>query len=403
MDNLKLKQLKDQLIKQTKSNMERMGDTLREYHGTDDGQYFKELEGDVSGKASLPVDHIFVWTPSFFTGMACLAYEATEDSAYLKWLNQFYDVYHKKVFDTPMDTMHDLGFMYSPYSVALYKLTGDLNMRRISLKAADELARRFYPKGNYIRAWGRVDEKIPAYVDEELAGNHFFTESKGLAIVDCMMNIPLLYWAAEETGIPYYANIANAHADMTLKHFIREDDSVVHAFRFDEGTGEPAGITNYCGYSDDSYWARGTTWAIYGFITAYQHTKDERYLEVSIRLAKAYLKELDETMVPVWDFRLPEDKTDNAGRNAELNTDTSAAAVSACAFIELAKYDDETDWLLHADHIIESLMSEKYMNYDIECPGLLRGSNGVDQYWICGDYYFMEAVMKRLGETVGYW
>lgn len=395
MTHDKLLELQSFMIKQNEANMSKMGDHLREFHGCEDGQFFSELEGDMTKKASLPPDHIFVWTPSFFTGMACLSYEKTNDLNILKWLNQFHDVYHRKVFVTPMDTMHDLGFLYVPYAIAMYKLTNDQNMKRLGLKAADELARRYYPKGNYIRAWGRVDEVIPEYVDEELAKDHFFTESKGLAIVDCMMNLPLLYWASEATGIPYYSNIANAHADMTMKYFVREDDSVAHAYRFEEETGEPIGITNFCGYSDDSYWARGATWAIYGYVIAYNHTDNREYLELSVRLAKKYISELDESLIPVWDFRLPKDKS--------LNRDTSAAAISACAFIELAKHDNSVDWISYADRILESLSDKTYIDDDISVSGVLRGSNGCNHYWVCGDYYFMEAIFKRLKSTIGYW
>lgn len=395
MDNQRLLELYQLCINKTNTNIKKMGNNLREFSGREDGEYFKELEEGSDLKSSLTMNHLFVWTPSFYTGMACLAYEETKDENYLKWLNQFYNVYADKVFRTPMDTMHDLGFLYTPYAVALYKLTGDINMKKVGIKAAEELAKRYYPKGNYIRAWGRVDGKIPEYVDAELSKDHFFTESKGLAIVDCMMNLPLLYWASEATGSPYFSNIANAHADMTMDRFIREDNTVAHAFRFDEATGEPIGITNYCGYSDDSYWARGASWAIYGFVTVYSHTKDPKYLETSIRLANRYLEEVEEEVIPVWDFRLPESE--------EQRLDTSAASVCACAFIELAKYDKDPKWLKWADKIIEELATDRCLNTDIELPGIIKASNGRSVYWICGDYYFMEAISKRLGKTIGYW
>ncbi|GMQ59378.1 glycoside hydrolase family 88 protein [Vallitalea sediminicola] len=392
MTQEKLIQLKKLCIDKTTNNMDVIKNNLREYSASEDGNYFKEMS---LNNKSLDLSHIFVWTPSFYTGMASLAYQVTNSPEYLKWLNSFYDEYHDKVFNTPMDTMHDLGFLYTPYSVALYKLTGDVNHKKVAIKAAEELAKRFMVKGNYIRAWGRVDDKIPEYVSEELSKNHFFTESKGLSIIDSMMNIPLLYWATEVTGNMYFANIANAHADMTLKYFIRDDYSVYHAFRFDEKTGEPIGGTNYCGYSDESYWARGATWAIYGFVIAYGYTHDKKYLEVSKKLAYKYIENIKETIVPVWDFRLPEGE--------KQAKDTSAAAVAACAFIELAKYDDNKELLDWADKIIDKLSDEEYMNQDTDCSGILKQSNGRELYWICGDYYFMEAVCKRLNNVEMFW
>ncbi len=394
MNEEKLLEIQSFLQQQIKANIKCMGNQLREWGGTTDGMYFPQTDQEKKEDKGLPVEHIFVWTPSFFTGMAALSFEIDQDLEILQWLNQFYEAYYRKVFHTPMDTMHDLGFLYTPYAVALHKLTGDVNMRKIGLKAADELAKRYYPKGNYIRAWGRTDEAIPAYVNEALAKDHFFTESKGLAIIDCMMNLPLLYWAAEETGLPYYRNIANAHADMTQKYFIRDDDSVVHAFRFNEATGEPIGVTNYCGYNDDSYWARGASWAIYGFVTAYQYTKNPEYLQTSCRLAKKYIDELGESMVPQWDFRLPEGETPKR--------DTSAATVTACAFIELGHETKDSYWTIMADKILEEL-TEKYVNRELNVPGVLGNSNGREHYWICGDYFYMEAIMKRLGTTKAYW
>lgn len=396
MDKKRLEKLNELCIKKIEKNMSIMEENLREYTAKEDGYYFSELEIDNPENPSRDISHLFVWTPSFFTGMACLAYENTKDPSFVKWLNQFYDGYHNKVFNTPMNTMHDLGFLYSLYSVALYKLTGDVNHKKVGIKAAEELAKRFFPKGNYIRAWGRLDEKVPDYVSEELAKDHFFTESKGLAIIDCMMNIPLLYWATEVTGNPYFRNIANAHADMTMERFIREDNTVFHAYRFDEATGNPIGGTNYCGYSDDSYWSRGAAWAIYGYIIAYGYTQDETYLETSKKLAHKYIDAIQETIVPVWDFSLPE--------GAPREEDTSAAAIAACAFIEIAKHDPaEKELIKWADKTIEALAGDKYLNKDIECPGILRHSSGTKGYWICSDYFFMELINKRLHDIDIYW
>ncbi|MBQ4515837.1 MAG: hypothetical protein II978_03500, partial [Clostridia bacterium] len=124
------------------------------------------------------------WMASFITGFAPLYYRTEKDNNYLIWANQFADEYKEKVFDHPLDTMHDLGFLYQPYSVAMYQLTGDINHKISAIKAADELLKRFNIAGRYIDAWRRMDDD----------------ESTGRAIVDSMMNIPLLFWAWKETG-----------------------------------------------------------------------------------------------------------------------------------------------------------------------------------------------------------
>jgi unsaturated chondroitin disaccharide hydrolase len=147
--------------------------------------------------------------------------------------------------------MHDLGFLYSLYSVALFKLTGEPAHRQTALRAATVLAGRFETRGQYLRAWGRMEEQATDYA--------------GLAIIDSMMNLPLLFWAADQSGDSRYRDLATQHADTTLRHFVRADGSVFHAYRFDPRTGQALGPANYCGYAVDSHWARGAAWAIYGF------------------------------------------------------------------------------------------------------------------------------------------
>jgi unsaturated chondroitin disaccharide hydrolase len=253
------------------------------------------------------------WTSSFFTGMSLIAYETTKDPHFLKEVNRMSPVYHDKLHRHGMDTMHDLGFLYSLYSIALWRITGSVEQRALGLKAAEELAKRFVPSGEYLRAWGRMDDQTSDYA--------------GLAIVDCMMNLPLLFWATEVTGNPFFREIAIKHANTTAKLFVRKDDSVCHAFRFDLATGAPVEEANYCGAAVGSHWARGTTWAIYGFALAYRYTKIPLYLEISQRLANKFLSLLDEEIVPIWDFRRrPSD------RDAR---DASAAAIAACGLYEL--------------------------------------------------------------------
>ena len=153
----------EKLIKKIENNVKIIGADLKEIHAADDGDYAKKLAD------ATPIGHIFTWMQSFATGMALWVYEDTKNEELLKWAEQFKDAYRSKVFDTPMETMHDVGFLYSPYAVMLYNITGDEKYKEIGVKAADVLAMRYDPKGGYIRAWGRMDYKTPDYVDEELA------------------------------------------------------------------------------------------------------------------------------------------------------------------------------------------------------------------------------------------
>lgn len=372
----------DAAIAKADCNISKIGTDLREFPGSREGLYFA-----CEKSRCLKLSHIFNWTQSFFLGMGYWAYRITEDKKIAEWLYNFYDEYYSKVFDTPMETMHDLGFLYSPYAVALYKLNGDERMKTIGVRAADELAKRFIPNGKYIRAWGRMDDVIPDYVDKKLAGNHFFTESKGLAIIDCMMNLPLLFWASEVTGHPYYKNIAVAHADTTLEYFVRDDYSVCHAYRFSEATGEPLGVANYCGYSEESHWARGTAWAIYGFALAYSYTNNEKYLSAARNLAKKFISLCGDDGIPMWDFKLPESTINNC--------DTSAAVITICGINELLRYVHDDKLSEYAESIL-SILAEKYTDFSADVPGLLKLQNGNMTYSVYGDYFFMEALAMKL-------
>lgn len=322
------------------------------------------------------------WTSSFFTGMALLAWIETEDEFFLQQVRRLAPLYRAKVFERHADTMHDLGFLYYLYSVALFGLTGDPAQREIGLRAAEVLAGRFVPEGGYIRAWGRMDEQN--------------TEYAGLAIIDCMMNLPLLYWASETSGDAKYGDLANHHADTTLRCFVRPDGSVFHSYRFDVASGQPLRADNYCGRTVDSQWARGTAWAIYGFALAHKYTQHPRYREASQRVARKFIAELGEDAVPAWDFQLP------AGEPRVV--DSSAAAIAVCGVQELLRQDAADEELAAAkDRMLNGLCTPQYLDANESVPGILRMGQGGDGagkarsfYTSWGDYYLMEALSQEL-------
>lgn len=328
------------------------------------------------------------WTTSFFTGMAVIAFKQTGDRCFLEETTRLEPFYESKVGEHSADTMHDIGFLYSLYSIALYKVTGEAKHRELALKAAEVLADRFIPEGNYIRAWGRMDDHSSDYA--------------GLAIIDCMMNLPLLYWASEETGDPRFKDIALRHSDTTLANFIRDDDSVYHSFRFDR-SGAPTGGDNYCGRAVESHWARGATWAIYGFAMGYRYTGDERYLDASLRLARKFISLLDEEIVPIWDFRLDAE--------APFIRDSSAAAIAVCAFQELEALNAADETISAAKvALLERLCSPDYLDTDPGIKGVLKQGevgDGVGKaktaYTSWGDYYFMEALARESGMAINWW
>ena len=166
-----------------------------------------------------------------------------------------------------------------------------------------------------------------------------------MAIIDCLMNLPLLYWAGNETGNPKFREIAVRHADMCLKCFVRPDSSTNNLYRFDPQTWQPLGDPN------KTYWARGATWAIYGFALSYGHTRQERYLEAAVRLAKKFIASLDAEMIPWNDFH-------EAPHPARVR-DASAGAIAVCGFQELAKHHAADAEILQAKTaILDRLCSE---------------------------------------------
>lgn len=366
------------LITKIENNMEKIGSDLREFNGTIDGNYLANRE------KAIKIGHIFNWTQSFFVGMALWSYLDTKNEKFLDWAELFKEEYMNKVTKTPFETMHDVGFLYSPYAVMLYNITQKEEYKNMAIKAADVLAMRYEPKGGYIRAWGRMDYQTPEYVDSELAKDHFFTESKGLAIIDCMMNLPLLFWASEVTGHPYYSRIAQMHADTTIKYFIRDDYSVCHAFRFSEETGQPLGEANYCGFSNGSHWARGTAWAIYGFAIAYNYTKKTEYLDVAMAVLDKFMAECGDN-IPLWDFRLPDSE--------EKTIDTSAAAVVICGILEMEKHKTNNKLKKYKEVLRENL--KMYIDYNEDVMGVLKEQNGQHIYASYGDYYLIESMVKE--------
>jgi len=369
----------DVCIFKTRNNITRLADEPKSAAWAVDGNYFNFKENFYE---------IGNWTSSFFTGMALLAWRETEDEYFFQQVLRLAACYREKVFTRSLDTHHDLGFLYSLYSAALYKLTGGKEHREVGLRAAEVLAQRFNKKGKFIRAWGHMNT----------------TEQDNMAIIDCLMNLPLLYWASNETGDQRFRDIALMHADTTLKNFVRADDSVYHAYRFDLKMGNPLGGDTYGGWAVESHWARGTAWAIYGFALSYGYTRDRKYLDAALRVAKKFIASLDDEIVPLWDFKLPPS-------GQKFIRDASAGAVAVCGLQELLKYQpDDAQFAGTIQRLLTRLSSETYLNSDSACPGVLRNcqigdSNGGGQnaYTSWGDYYLMEALSRQLGLGDSWW
>jgi unsaturated chondroitin disaccharide hydrolase len=327
------------------------------------------------------------WTAGFWPGLLWLTYQYSGESQ-LKDVAMECEALLAVNFRTYHGLDHDIGFIYSLSSVAQFKLTGDEGARTNALHAANLLAGRFNLRGRYIRAWQNWGEKNNA----------------DSAIIDCLMNLPILYWASEQLNDPRYKHIAIAHADTALKHFVREDSSVYHIVKFDPETGERTGAIGGQGFAEHSAWARGASWAVYGFALSFRYTGDRKYLEAAKNVAHFFIANLPEDHVPYWDFRLP--------TKEGMPRDTSAGACAASGMLEIAKLVPAAERELYqsaGERIVKSLY-EHYSSWAVDEEGILlhgtvnypAGKN-VDVPIIYGDYFFVEALLKLQGEEQSFW
>ncbi|WP_379138612.1 glycoside hydrolase family 88 protein [Paenibacillus sp. sgz500958] len=329
------------------------------------------------------------WTAGFWPGMLWQLYAGSGEID-LRNLAEACEEKLDAVLDGYERLDHDLGFMWLLTSVASYKLTGNAESRTRALKAANYLMARFNLKGRYIRAWNPWSE-----VDD----------NSGVAIIDCCMNMSLLFWASAETGDPRYRHVAEAHMDTVIKHFVRPDGSVYHIVNFDPHTGEVVEFWGGQGYAPESAWSRGAAWAIYGLALAYHHTGKQEYLHASQKVSHFFLTNLPVDCVPQWDFRAP----------AEIGDlrDSSAASCAASGMLLLSTLVGEAEaaeYRQGAERIMQSL----YRNYGTwdqpDEEGLLLhgtsnypGGQNIDVPLIYGDFFYVEALARLKGQGPFYW
>ena len=329
------------------------------------------------------------WTSSFWTGMLWLAYEITGETQYRQAAEYQLDSYKERLDKRIRTDTHDLGFLYTLSCVAAYKLTGNEAAGETALKAADMLMERYYEKAGIIQAWGNLNDP----------------EQRGRMIIDCCMNLPLLYWSAA-SGKPEYGKAAISHANMAVEYIVREDASSYHTYYMDVETGKPLYGKTAQGYSDNSCWSRGQAWGIYGFALSYMYTHQTELLEAAARMADYFLNRLPSDAICYWDLAFTE---------GDEKRDSSAAAILACGLLELAKALPLTDKRKaiyeNAASLIVKQLSLNYTSKDCEdSNGLLLhavyskpAGEGVDECNIWGDYFYFEALVRLVKDWKPYW
>ena len=334
------------------------------------------------------------WTNGFWTGEVWLAYEYCRDQRLKETADQHVDSFLDRINRKINVDHHDMGFLYSPSCVAAYKLTGNERAREAAMKAADQLLTRYQPVGEFIQAWG-------SYGNPE----------QYRLIIDCLLNLPLLYWATENTGDAKYREIADKHGKTTIKNVIRPDYSTWHTFFFDIKTGKPDHEATCQGYRDGSAWARGQAWGIYGLALSYRYTRDSSLITLFRKVTEYYLEHLPSDLVPYWDLEF----TDGSGEPR----DSSSASIAVCGMLEMAKYLEEQEKKQYTS-LAKKIMKSLYDSYAVKDAKTSNGlvfhstySNkspyntcehkGVDECNSWGDYFYMEALTRLHKDWELYW
>ena len=323
------------------------------------------------------------WCAGFWPGILWYDYEYTNDPAIRQEAEKFTASLEYLTYEPAYD--HDLGFlMFCSYGNG-YRLTRNESYRQAILRSAEALSALFNPKVGTMLSWPR---------NVAMFGGHN-------TIMDNMINLEMLFWAAKNGGDKKLYDMAVSHADTTMKYHFRPDYTSYHVAVYDTLTGEFVKGVTHQGYDDNSMWARGQAWAIYGYTVVYRETKEPRFLDFVQKVADVYLEHLPDDYVPYWDFNDP--AIPYAPRDA------SAACVVASALLELSGYvspEKGQEYKKAAVCMLESLSSDKYRSGKSK-PAFLLHSTGnypshseIDAAIIYADYYYIEALM-RLREDTG--
>lgn len=326
------------------------------------------------------------WCAGFWPGVLWYDYEYTKDKQVLEEAENFTHslkfLSHIPAYD------HDLGFLvFCSYGNG-YRLTKNPAYKQVILDTADTLATLFNPIVGTILSWPREVEP------RNWPHN---------TIMDNMINLEMLFWAAKNGGNPYLYDIAVSHADKTMKSQFRPDYTSYHVAVYDTITGNLIKGVTHQGYADSTMWARGQAWAIYGYTMVYRETHDVRFLDFARKVSDVYLSRLPEDMIPYWDFNAPE-------LSSGEPKDASASAITASALLELSTYINDSDsaffYRNKAVEMLQILSSPAYQARNKKDAFLLHSVGHMNKGWEVdasisyADYYYLEALvrLKRLKE-----
>lgn len=326
------------------------------------------------------INDSYDWTEGFWPGTCWMLYEISDDK---KWkeaaeASQNLFKHHKD-----LTTDHDLGFIFNNSYGKAYKITGEEQYKHVLIDAANALITRFNDTVGCLQSWD---------VEDDWQSKRGWTFP---VIIDNLMNLEMLFEVSNLTGDSTYKEIAITHANTTMKNHFRNDFSSFHVVDYNPQTGEVASKETAQGFADDSAWARGQAWALYGYTMCYRYTKDKKYLNFAEKIAHFILNHPNypEDGVPYWDFNAP--NIPNEIRDA------SAGAIIASALLELSDYTDG-EYVHHAQHILKSLAGGTYtaklgenghfiLKHSV---GSIPHGNEIDVPLNYADYYYIEGLFR---------
>ncbi len=325
------------------------------------------------------------WVCGMHTGIFYMAYELSGNKKFLDVANGHLKTYRERLNTKTALDDHDVGFAYTPSCVASWKLTQNEDAKKMALEAAEHLYNTCYSqKGGFI-----------------LRSSKAYNGDRGACrtMMDTLLNIPLFFWAAEQTGDEKYYDAAVSQYKITAKYLIRPDASSYHHYQFDLDNHAPVGGRTYQGYADESTWSRGHAWGVYGFPVAYSYTKDEMLINLHRDVTYFMLNHLPNDLIPYWDY-------DFVSGNEPR--DSSAAVISVCGMLEMCKYlPKDVEWrdLFRTasakilDSVIDNCSGDIGKPYD----GFIYHVTGAKPQGLvidgCGnyaDYFYLEAILRFL-------
>lgn len=325
------------------------------------------------------------WTAGMYTGSYLMAYQLTGDQRYADIVNEMIDTFVYRVDNRVGMDDHDVGFAFVPSCVGAYKILGSEKAKDAALKAvADYYGTGYSQEGRFI---------IRA---------HKWTGIEGFrTMIDSQMNASLFFWAGQYLKENNYAYAAFHHTMTTIDLIVRDDGSTYHHYQFDPETAKPMYGVTWQGYDDESCWARGQSWGIYGFSIAYSYNKNQTFMDAQRDVTYYMLNHLPSDLIPYWDYTFVYGKEPR---------DTSAAVIAVCGMLDMAEMlpegsEQRTIYESAAAQILEAVIDNYTGDIGVEYDGLIHGvthakpqGHAIEECAPYADYFYLEALARFLND-----